>query len=597
MHFDALALAAITYELKRDLVPGRVQQVILPSAQSVALEIYAQGHRATLLLEANPVVARVQVVEDKVRRGVEGDTPLLLLLRKYVRDAILESVSQPDPSDRVLVLHFAHREQGETRLIIELVGRATNLILTRAGGESDRGESDGRILDLLRRAPAPDSSGRVLMPGRSWSPPHPGDRLSPLSEEDAAWGELFARIAEAPAPLWKALLQHLRGIGNSQAHEIARRAAGNANALPADVPPLALAQALNELWSPVRSGDWSPGVWLEGERVVGYSPWESSLHDFAPRATMSQALGEYYAAQHPAASTAKETPAQDGYAVARAQVEALIAKARKRTQHTLGALAGDEPDAGEAERLRTQAQWLLALQHTVVKGQGEMIVDLEEEGTLLIPLDASMTPVEQAQSLYKRAAKAERATIQVPLRRAQLQGDLEFLAQAEGDLARAANQPEIEAVRLLLMESGLLGPQEKKAKAVRPPPSQPRRFRAADGTRILVGRNARQNDALTFTTARPDDLWMHVRGAPGSHVVIQAEGRTPAQETILLAAQLAAWHSDKRANGMVDVIVAERRRLARPPGGRPGQVLVREEKVVRVPSDDPGVEEEQSRKS
>lgn len=591
MHFDALALACVTHELNHVLLPGRVQQVILPTAQSVALELYAQGRRQTLLLEANPVEARVQVVEEKVRRGVERETPLLLLLRKYVRDAALVAVNQPDPADRVLLLDFAHREQGETRLAVELVGRATNLILMRATPDKQSGESDGRILDLLRRAPAPDTSGRVLMPGRTWTPPNVGDRLSPLAEDDAAWGDAFARFAAAPAPLWKAILQIFRGIGNSQAHEIAMRAAGSADATPAEVSPLALAHALHELWSSVRSGDWSPGVWLDGERVVGYSPWRSTLHDFAPRASFSQALSEYYATLHQPDAPAQETTAADGYAVARARVEALIAKARKRTQHTLGALAGDEPDPDEAERLRTQAQWLLALQHTVVDGQSELVVEVEE-GVLRIPLEASMTPVEQAQVLYKRAAKAERAAVQVPLRRAQLVSDLEFLAQAESDLARATNQSEIEAVRLLLVESGLLGPQEKKTKAMRPPPSQPRRYRAPDGARILVGRNARQNDALTFTIARADDLWLHVRGAPGSHVVIQSDGRAPAQETVLLAAQLAAWHSDKRGDGMVDVIVAERRRLSRPPGGRPGQVIVREERVVRVPAENPAIEEE-----
>lgn len=591
MHFDALALTCICHELKRELLPGRVQQVLLPAAQSVALEIYAQGARRWLFVEANPAQAHLRLTADKMRRGVTTETPLLQLMRKYVRDALLTSIIQPDPAERLLVLHFSHREHGVTALIVELLGRATNLILTRV-----EEEKTARILDLLRRAPTPDPAGRILMPGRSWSLPDAGNRLSPLSSDDEAWSDAFATIAASGQTLAKAIVSVFRGIAASQAQEIAYRATGAIDAPAAVCNPIALTQALQELWSPVQSGAWQPGAWMDSDRIVGYSPWVSHLHKFAARPSFSDALSEYYAAQQHTASgdlpgTTDHTMATDGYAVLRAQVATQIQKARKRTLHTLEALANDEPVAGAAERMRTEANWLLALQHTVAPDATTLEVETEE-GTLVIPLDGALTPVEQAQTLFKHAAKAERAARQIPVRRAILQNDLAFLEQAEGDLARAGNQPEIEAVRALLRESGLLGPPNPREKPTRPAPSQPRRYRAEDGTRILVGRNARQNDTLTFTTARPDDLWLHVRGAPGSHVVVQTDGRAIAEATILLAAHLAAWHSDLREQGFVDVVLAERRRLARPPGGRPGQVLVREEKVVRVPSDRPAIQEE-----
>jgi len=593
MHFDALALAYMTHELNQRLVPGRVQQVLLPAAQSIALEVYAHGERQWFLAEANPAEARVQLVAEKVRRGVSTETPLLQLLRKYVRDALLTAIVQPDAAERLLILHFSHREHGDTALIVELIGRATNLILARA-----EAGVPGRILDLLRRAPTPDPAGRVLMPGRTWTPPDPGNRLSPLSTDDAAWATVFTQIAASEQPLPRAVMSQFRGIAASQAQEIAWRAMGAVDLPSHEVQPLALAHALQALWSPAQSGDRQPGVWVEGDRVVGFSPWTSHLHDFSPRPTFSEALSEYYAAvaqerqeREQNRVPAAEPTASDGYAVTRAQIAAQIQKARKRTLHALGALANDEPAPGAAEQLRTQANWLLALHHSLAPNAENLVVETEE-GMLTIALDPTRTPVEQAQVLFKRAAKAERAADQIPIRRATLQNDLAFLEQAESDLARAANQPEIEAVRSLLRESGLLGPLTSRGKPVRPAPSQPRRYRAEDGTRILVGRNARQNDTLTFTTARPHDLWLHVRGAPGSHVVIQVGGGGTAEETILLAAHLAAWHSDKRENGFVDVIVAERRKLTRPQGGRPGQVLVREEKVVRAPSDRPAIEEE-----
>ena len=85
MHFDALTLAAIVDELSDTLVNGRVQQVIAPDEQSIGLEVYSQQSRRYLLLSADPQFSRVHLASHKLRRGAAQPSPLLQLLRKYVR--------------------------------------------------------------------------------------------------------------------------------------------------------------------------------------------------------------------------------------------------------------------------------------------------------------------------------------------------------------------------------------------------------------------------------------------------------------------------------------------------------------------------------
>ena len=97
MHFDALTLAAVADELRETVAGGRVQKIVLPDSRSVALEIYAHQQRRHLLLSAHPQASRVHLLEHKPRRGMPKETPLLLLLRKYVRGARLESVELPAP--------------------------------------------------------------------------------------------------------------------------------------------------------------------------------------------------------------------------------------------------------------------------------------------------------------------------------------------------------------------------------------------------------------------------------------------------------------------------------------------------------------------
>jgi predicted ribosome quality control (RQC) complex YloA/Tae2 family protein len=110
------------------------------------------------------------------------------------------------------------------------------------------------------------------------------------------------------------------------------------------------------------------------------------------------------------------------------------------------------------------------------------------------------------------------------------------------------------------------------------------RFYSVNGTEILVGRNARQNDHITFNIAGASDLWLHARDVPGAHVVIRSGGQPVDNETLQAAAQLAAYYSKRRGDGAVPVAVTQRRFVTRIPGGRPGQVHFRQEETLVVPA-------------
>ena len=130
MYVDYLTLACLRDRLDA-LLGARVQRVVLPDDLSVGLELYA-GQRFQLLISAHPQHARLLFVPQKPRRGVDTETPLLQLMRKWVRDARLVNVTQP-AWERILTLHFKGRA-GECRLIVELIGRYSNVILVTPDG-------------------------------------------------------------------------------------------------------------------------------------------------------------------------------------------------------------------------------------------------------------------------------------------------------------------------------------------------------------------------------------------------------------------------------------------------------------------------------
>ena len=623
MHFDALMLAAVADELKETVAGGRVQQIVLPDRRSVALEIYAHRQRRHLLLSAHPQASRVHLLEHKPRRGVPKETQILLLLRKYVRSARLESVELPVPFERVLFLRFHHPEHAATTLVVEPIGQLGNLILMNA---------DDRILDAVVRVPAGENAQRVLLPRRIYQLPPPQDRLPPLegSEEphrDAAQSpadETGADQAHAPL-LWRSLLNRFAGVSPTLAREAAWRATGDANAPLTTQAFVDARKALSNLWSSAAASDWTPGIAVdEQDGVAAFAPYE--LHfcgEFAQTDSASAAVAAFYAAQERDISSSR-----DEYAGVRGGVAALVRQAQARVQSQLRALAADEPAQGEPERVRTQAGWLLALSSQIPQrangpgaqeelslqdgmaavkpapnGQMQLIIfaaadtsfgqaaageELAAEGDdLIVPLDPKHSPVEQAERMFDRAAKMERAARIIPRRRARLEADRAYLQQLESDLSLAQDQPEIVAVREALREAGYLRQRRDRRDKVQRDRSQPLRYLSPEGFPILVGRNARQNEIVTFTEAGRDDLWLHVRGGPGAHVIIRCGGQTVPAPTRTAAAQLAAWFSRQRGNTGVAVAITPRHFVTRMPGGRPGLVHFRNEETISVPAELP----------
>ena len=110
-----------------------------------------------------------------------------------------------------------------------------------------------------------------------------------------------------------------------------------------------------------------------------------------------------------------------------------------------------------------------------------------------------------------------------------------------------------------------------------------REFESFDGLPILVGKSAKDNDALTLKVAKPDDLWLHARGTPGSHVVVRLDkGIQVPHETLRDAATLALWYSDLKKSGKGEVIYTLRKFVKKGKGLKPGAVMVDREKSVWI---------------
>lgn len=556
MYFDALTTAAITAELNAELLDGRVQGVLLPDQSSVGLEIYARRQRCYLFASAHPQQARVHLLTDKPRRGVESAPPLLLLLRKYVCGARLVDVRQP-PAERILHLAF-DGSQGRVTLVIETIGRYSNLVLV---GE------DGTVLDALKRVGPKINRYRVVLPNCPYVPPPPQDKLLPAEVTEYRLRQLLAQWSPE-TPLRRALVGGIAGLSPLAAREIAFRALGDADA-PAGaaqrITPLLEAQRALFLEPPqpcvVRDEEDGEVVAFASYPLTHMGTWEPVEH-------MSAAVMAYFG---------EETA---GYQAARAPLFEAIQAGRQRLARRRDRLAEEGAAAHDPDSLRQMGEAILAYAHQIQPGQSDLVAEwVAGESPLHVSLDPTLSPSENAQVYFQRYRKAQGMAEHIPARLRQVEAEEEYLDQLAQDLEMAEDRPEIDAVRAALVQAGYLKP---KRRSFSSPSSRLLRFTSPDGFLAWVGKNALQNEEVTFRRAAPDDLWLHARGVPGAHVVIRTEGQSVPERTIEWAARLAAYYSRGRNDTRVAVDVVERRHVRHRKGGRPGQVVYRHERTLNV---------------
>ncbi|MDH3590927.1 MAG: NFACT RNA binding domain-containing protein [Planctomycetota bacterium] len=232
---------------------------------------------------------------------------------------------------------------------------------------------------------------------------------------------------------------------------------------------------------------------------------------------------------------------------------ALREKALARVKKSIDAVHKDLGKLPDATELRRQGETLLTHYGELNKGMQKF------KG---VALDKKLTPQENVDRIFTRARKAERAR---PILKERLH-DLTVLSES---IAQGGPVPRQIQVR----------PKGEPQPARKPY----RTFKSADGRRILVGKGGRDNDETTMRVAGPHDLFLHVRGTPGAHVIVPLNrNETVPEQTLLDAATLAVHYSKMRTATAADVTYTPRKFVSKPRRAKPGLVTVSREKVLRL---------------
>jgi predicted ribosome quality control (RQC) complex YloA/Tae2 family protein len=562
MYLDVFTLSALVDEFLDTLVGGRIQDVVDVDHTGLGLEIYAEHKRRYLYLSADQQTPRLQVLDEKLRRGLVKPTQLGLLFRRMVEGGGVTHISQP-PWERIIQIDVQGAE-GAVSIMIEPMERRSNILLVQ----------NGIIIDCMRRVGPDENRYRLSLPAHEYKLPppqigkHDPTRLT-IDELEA----VFEQNEDPKRKTTQVLASRLLGISPLLAKELVYRAGGEVNQKAADADPDRLMEAIRVVITLLSKRQWQPGV-VEGENgVEAYSVYPiESMAGWRAVETLSEAITAYYGAP----------VGDDAYRAAKIPVREALHEGQAKLRAKLASLEKSLTDESDREFLKQSGELILAYQYTLRPGQTELKAQYDpDQPELAVKLDPTLSPLENAQHYFARYDKAKRALDDVPGLVEETKNELAFLAQLETDLEFAMSWPEIDEVQQVLQAKGYW--QGKPTKRIAGSgQSAPLKLVTPDGMVIWVGRNSRQNEQVTFGKSGGQDLWLHARGVPGAHVVIKFDGRKIPDSVIEQAAALAAYYSANRGEGKVLVDVTRCMYVKKIKGGGAGMVTYRNEEPRTV---------------
>ncbi len=566
MGFDSFTIAAMVDEFLGGVVGGRVQDIIDTDALGLGLEIYGGRERRYLYLSADAMQPRAHLVDSKLRRGLTKPAQLGLLFRRYIEGGIVTGVTQP-PWERLLELE-AESHEGKFRIIAELMPRRANVLLVR----------DGIILDCLNRVGPEENRYRLSLPNHEYVPPPPiRGQMDPADMTAADMTRLLELVEDQSKQTRRVLPGRILGMSPLLAREIVFRASGDPTSKVMDTDSAALFNAFEEIVLPLLKRQWRPGIGRIAGVASEFSVYPLTHLDWQECDSLSAAVTACFGS----------TAGIEAYDEAKKPVQAAIDETKAKLAAKLASLRRGMRNDSELEQLRQTGELILAYQYAIEEGQKELRAQYELDGPeLVILLNPEHNPLENAQAYFRRYEKAKAALEAVPALLKETQSEVDFIEQLDSDLMAASSWPEIDDVIQMLQARGhWLG---KPLKRIGGGGRQgPLRIVSRDGYVIWVGRNSRQNEQVTFKSANPQDIWLHARDVPGSHVVIRNDGRRITEELIAEAAAVAAHYSRLRDESTVSVDYTRVKYVKAIKGAGPGMVTYRNERSLLVrPSDE-----------
>ncbi len=562
MALDGMFLNFLKEEIADIAINSRVDKIYQPSREEIILNLRSQNGPLRLLMSAQANSPRVHFT-DYSPENPPSPPMFCMLLRKHLTGAILTNIRQ-HKLDRVLFFDFdATNEIGDKVklcLCIEIMSKYSNIILI---------DSQGKIIDAIKRVDFSKSSVRQILPSLDYSLPPEQDKINIIeSGSDIAVNKILSHSSKT---LSSAMLNSIMGVSPIVCREVTHLCCGEDFKVSQlnESYKNKLSDQLNMLSNILLKGNGIPIIlYDENKKPIDFSFFNISQYDsiaYKEEAeSFSNLLDIFYFERDKIERISKRS--QD--------LRKNLITILERTSRKIDLQRAELEQCKDREKLRIYAELITAHQYSLKKGSPyyDLPNYYDNDKILRVPADPALTPMQNAQKYYKEYKKTY--TAEKMLKRLIENGieEIIYIESVLDSLTRAESERELSEIKSELLDGGYIR-LRKRNKAKRNAPLPPICFRSSSGFKILVGRNNVQNEKLSLKSATKNDMWLHTKDFPGAHVIIVSEQKQISDDTIKEAAIIASVYSKASNSTQVPVDYTQVKNLKKPNGSKPGKVI------------------------
>ncbi|NLK62619.1 MAG: fibronectin-binding domain-containing protein [Fusobacteria bacterium] len=537
LYIDGISLNLLREELETELINRKLSKIYQYDIYSISLFF----NKINLYLSINPNLPIIYIAEDKEEAP---DIPMTfsLALRKYILNSILKSVKQYD-YDRILVLNFEKLDElgviSNYSLIFEIMGKHTNLFLC---------DSDNKIIDIFKRHSLDENSIRVLFTGATYERPNLTNKISPNNVTIDYFKENIHNE--------KDIISNIEGFGLVSAKEVYESY-----------------DSYNKFIENIKS----PTIYYEENKIkIGSFIYLNQFNHLENKKFGSiNSLINYYIK-----STINSNQFNSLY-----NILMKIAIDNKNKLIKIIKLIDKDIERSQNYNEYKVIGDILAANLYSIKTYSTSVTlyNFYTDSDINIPLDNRISLKDNLNNYYKKYNKLKRAIDFNEKRKQEILLDIEYFESIIIFIEQSTNILELKSIEEELSDGKFIkkGNQKKKKKQN----DSYKKYISSDGYDIYVGRNNKENDYLTFKFSDKNDIWLHVKDMPGSHVVIK--NNNISQDipitTITEAANVAAYYSKGRENNKVEVDYTFIKYVKKPNGAKPGFTIFTNSKTLNVP--------------
>lgn len=568
MSFDAIVTRALTDEFNNNYIGARVDKIYQTEKDEIMINMRSKDGSFKVLVSASSNNPRFYV--SKISKENPSEAPLFsMILRKNLSGSKLVKVEQFG-FDRAAQFVFSgyneFHEEALYYLVVEIMGKYSNIVLCN---------ENHKVIDAIKRVSTVMSSKREIEPGLIYERPPVFDRVSPISVDEEDLKNMMTNNADLE--LRDFLMRSFLGLSTEIANKILFDAAIDDKNLLKNLDENDANKFISSFiktFEEVKEKNYSFNIYKLSERKSAYNA--ISLNQYASLEkenfpSISELLDKYY----------YEKDQKDRIAQRSQNMRHTISANLKRAKNKLQKQKEEMLESANREAYKVYADLISSNIHKISKGLKEIKLEnfYDNMNEISVPLDQKLSAAQNAQKYYKRYQKMKQREIVLEKQIENTEDEINYLELVSDAIDRTDDVKNLDEIYFELIKNNYI----KKDKKIK---NKPKKIAIHsidydDTSKVYYGKNNLQNEYITFKVADKNDVWMHVKGFPGSHVVIKSGGY-PNDELLVFAAKIAAKNSKAKDSNKVDVDFTTRKNVKKHPSGKTGLVNYVNFKTITV---------------